>query len=145
MRRDREPAALLEAVLRQMPAAVIVAEAPSGRLLLGNEQVDRVLRRPFVPAASVEQYRAYEGFHPDGRPYEPHEWPLARSVARGEVVLEEEIAFRRGDGTRGVMSVNSSPVRDEGGRIAAGVAVFLDITERRQAEERVRRLAHHDA
>ena len=140
---DREHA-LLEAVVRHMPAGVIVAEAPSGRVLMGNEQVDRILRRPFVPAASVEQYREYEGFHPDGRPYEPHEWPLARSAAGGEVVLDEEIAFRRGDGTPGVMCVNSTPVRDAEGRIAAAVAVLLDITARREAEERVRRLAQHD-
>jgi PAS domain S-box-containing protein len=36
--------ALLETVLRQMPAGVMVAEAPSGRLLLGNEQMTRILR-----------------------------------------------------------------------------------------------------
>ncbi len=35
----------LEAVLQQMPAGVIIAEAPSGRVLMMNEQVPTVLQR----------------------------------------------------------------------------------------------------
>jgi signal transduction histidine kinase len=38
------------------------------------------------------------------------------------------------------VSVTSGPIRDEEGRIVAGVVVFNDITERKQAEEEVRRL-----
>jgi hypothetical protein len=119
-----EKQALLGAVLRHMPAGVVIAQAPSGRLLMGNEQVSRIWRLPFFPARVIEQYRKYTGFHPDGRSYEPHEWPLARSITHGEVVVAEKIEFQRGDGTRGVMSLSSAPVRGATGGIVAGVAVF---------------------
>ncbi|MEK0085082.1 PAS domain-containing protein [Benzoatithermus flavus] len=131
--------ALLEAVMQRMPLGVIVAEAPSGRLILGNEQVARIWRRPFVAAETIEAYDAgYRGFHPDGRPYAPHEWPLARAIAIGEVVDGEEIRFLRGDGTLGIMNVSAAPIRDDAGRIAAGVVVFQDVTERRATEEILR-------
>ncbi len=121
-----------------MPAGVVIAQAPSGRLLMGNEQVSRIWRLPFFPARFIEQYRQYTGFHPDGRSYEPHDWPLARSITHGEVVVAEKIEFQRGDGTRGVISVSSAPVRDATGRIVAGVAVFWDVTEHERAAAALR-------
>src|SRR5262245_17160115 len=127
-------------VLRQMPAGVIIAEAPSGKLIMGNGRVAQIWRHEFLPSANVEEYRAYEGFHPDGRPYEPQEWPLARSITAGEVVTNEEIEILRGDGTRGALISNSAPIRDCGGRIVAGVVSFFDISERKQAEQERERL-----
>uniref|UniRef100_A0ACD5GYJ4 PAS domain-containing protein n=1 Tax=Desertifilum tharense IPPAS B-1220 TaxID=1781255 RepID=A0ACD5GYJ4_9CYAN len=58
---------------------------------------------------------------------------LARAVSRGEVVVDEEIGFLRGDGTRGTMLVNATPVRDRQGNITAGVVTFNDISDRTSA------------
>lgn len=124
----------LEAVLRQMPAGVIIAEAPSGKLVLGNEQVEQIWRHPFVASTSVEEYRPYRGFHANGQPYATEEWPLARSISSGEVVQDEEIYVLRGDDTWGTMRVSSSPIRDRSGQIVAGAVIFYDVTERQRAE-----------
>ncbi|HEX7124540.1 MAG TPA: ATP-binding protein, partial [Thermodesulfobacteriota bacterium] len=132
----------LEAVLEQMPAGVILADAPGGRIRFANRQVDVIWRRPFQASSDFDDYR---GFHPDGRPYAPDEWPLARAVASGEVVTGEEIRIQRGDGTFGVIRVSAAPVRDADGRIAAGVLTFDDVTAARVAEERQRFLAEASA
>ncbi|HEX6533727.1 MAG TPA: response regulator [Gemmatimonadaceae bacterium] len=133
-----EPWALFEAVLKQMPSAVVIAEAPSGRLVLANEQVERFLRHPFRPSSRIEEYTDYTGFHPDGRELRPEEWPLARAIKSGEVVTDEEIRMLRGDGTIGVGLFSAAPVRDRGGRIVAGVVGWSDVTERKRAEEALR-------
>ncbi|MCL1464562.1 ATP-binding protein [Argonema galeatum] len=130
--------ALLEAVLQQMPAAAIVAEAPSGKLLLGNKLVEKIWRQPFLEADTIEQYRIYQGFHLDGQPYEAEEWPLARSIRNGEVVTEEEINFQRGDGSYGTMRVSSTPIYNYEGSIVAGVMTFYDITSSKRAKEELR-------
>ena len=127
----------LAAVLSQLPVGVIIGEAPSGRLVLGNAEVERIWRRPFLASAEVGEYDAYRGFHPDGQPYAPDEWPLARTLATGEVVSGEEIDFERGDGTRGTMVVNSTPIPDPDGTITAAVCTFVDITERTEARRRL--------
>jgi PAS domain S-box-containing protein len=124
----------LEAVLQQMPAGVLIAEAPSGRLLLGNQQVEDIWRHPFVASEDIEHYKDYRGFHEDGRPYQPDEWPLARSISTGETIAGEEIIFHRGDNTYGVMRVSAAPILDRDDNIVAGVATFYDITDRRRAE-----------
>lgn len=128
----------LEAVLRQMPSGVVIAEAPSGRLLLGNDQVERIWGRPLRPLASIEEYSLYETFRSDGQPIRAEERPLARSIAAGEVVEEEDMDFVRGDDTIGTMRISSAPIRDRDGRIVAGVAIFSDVTERKRAEHAVR-------
>ena len=38
----------LEAVLRQMPGGLIIADAPSSKLILGNEQVEQIWRHCFL-------------------------------------------------------------------------------------------------
>ena len=76
--------AFLETALRQMPCAVMIADAPSGRLRAPNDMVDEILREPFYAAKSIEDYGHWKAFHADGRAYEPHEWPMARAIRYGE-------------------------------------------------------------
>jgi len=127
-------ARMLEAVLQQMPAGVMVAEAPSGQLLLSNEQMVRTLGAPLPVTAGWADSAQYRVFHPDGQPYRLEEWPLVRAITAGEVVTEEEIDITRPDGTSGTMSANAAPIRSQDGRVVAGVIALHDITERKRAE-----------
>ncbi|HEX5751186.1 MAG TPA: PAS domain S-box protein [Archangium sp.] len=129
----------LQAVLQQLPQAVILAEAPEGRLVMGNAQAVR-LHGETVPANwSKEEYTtARTGFHADGRPYSPDEWPLVRALTRGEVVRGEVMEVARPDGSRFSLSVSAGPVRDAEGRVTAAVALMEDITERLRLETSLR-------
>jgi PAS domain S-box-containing protein len=131
----------LAAVLDQLPAGVILAEAPEGRLVLGNRLVEAIIGMPFIQAEHLGEYSAYPGFHLDGRPYAPEEWPLARSLLQGEVVQGEEIELRRPDGHRTVLLTSSAPIRDRAGNISAAVVTFVDVSELRRAEAAARRAA----
>lgn len=130
--RDYERA-LFETVLRQMPSAVAVVQAPTGKVLLTNERFGQVLRHPAVAVETVADYAAYRGFHPDGRPYAAEDWPVARAVLHGEVVQEHETDYLFGDGTRGVIATNAAPIRNAEGEVVAAVCIFRDVTEQKQA------------
>jgi two-component system CheB/CheR fusion protein len=127
--------AKLEEVLRQMPCGVMIAEAPSGTLLLANKHVEEILRQPFPQGANIEEHRA---LHLNKQPFKPEEWPLARSLTRGEVVTDEEIEYVRGDGTPVFLSVSSAPILDREGRIIAAVVTLFDLTHRKGTEEVLR-------
>ncbi len=71
----------------------------------------------------------------DGTPYGPMDWPVVRSLATGEPIVNEEIALRRRDGTSAIVMQTSAPVRDRSGQLLGAVVVSLDITERRSAEQ----------
>ncbi|QSQ27083.1 PAS domain S-box protein [Pyxidicoccus parkwayensis] len=126
---------ILQAVLQQLPHSVYIAEAPSGKLFLANEQAELQIRGPAVPARNTDEYRAYPGFHADGRPYESTEWPLARAMATGVPVLSEAIHVIRGDGSHGIVEYSATPVRDAQGHITHGVVVGVDVTARQEAEQ----------
>ncbi|HEX8985230.1 MAG TPA: response regulator [Bryobacteraceae bacterium] len=131
--------ARLEAVLRQMPAGVIMAEAPSGTITLRNVQVESILRGPFRIGGGPKDYLQYPAFHLDGRPYSVEDMPLARAVASGETVTNEEIRFARGDGSRATVLVSSVPIRNREGYVVAGMAVLHDVSDRHEIEAQLRR------
>lgn len=114
---------LLNTVLTSIPVAIAVVEAPSGKLIMKNELFEKVWRQQFVPSENIEDYGKYKGYHPDGRPYKAEEWPLARSITMGEVVEGEEIKIIFEDGTEKVLSISSTPVKDENGSIILGVII----------------------
>src|SRR5438128_4633927 len=136
----------LKTVLDRMPAGVIIGEAPSGKLLLANRQAEQVWGHPIALGAMIAEYEEYRGFHPeDGRRSEPEESPLARSIAKSEVVTAEKIDYLRSDGTRGTMLVSSAPIESPDRRIVSGIATFHDITQRKQVERVQRFLAEASA
>jgi PAS domain S-box-containing protein len=118
-----------EAVMRQMPAAVIIGEAPSGKLVFSNDKMHQVWGHDLIKSRKIDEYAMWVGFHADGRRYEPHEWPLARSIEKGEVVTNEDIEILRETGGRGVLRLSSTPILDRDGKIVAGVVICQDVTE----------------
>ena len=122
----------LRAVLEQMPSGVLVAEAPSGRVVFWNAQA--ITTWPdFLDAP--DGARRCRAIRSDGRPYTLDDWPLAHALTSGAVVASEEVEFRGDDGARTVMDVRCVPVRDTAGRISAAVAIMQDITERKRAAQ----------
>ncbi|WP_375771944.1 ATP-binding protein [Archangium gephyra] len=129
---------MLDAVLQQMPAGVIISE-PSGRTAFVNHQQEELVRGPMHYADSVAEYNAFHGFHPDGHELGPEEWPLSRSLLHGEVVTDQELELERRDGSRATVRVSASPVRDPEGRLIAGVAITRDVTRQKEQEAELRR------
>ena len=135
-----------EQLLRQMPAAVIVVEATSGKIIYVNREAQRsteqILGQPVPQEVGVyldlQESSNSKMLHPDGHPYEVEEWPIIRSIRSGEVVRDEEIIHLLGDGTQIWARFDSYPIYDEEGRIVAGVLVSRDITEQKRAEQELR-------
>ncbi len=127
--------AFLNAVLEQMPSAVMIIEAPDGRLVLANQQVENILRFSLRREEIFSSYQNMQGVFSDGRPVHVDEWPVMRSLRSGEVVRDETITLKRGDGSPGTFAISSAPIHDMAGRIVAAAAIFHDITERKRAEQ----------
>ncbi|HEY3731234.1 MAG TPA: ATP-binding protein, partial [Steroidobacteraceae bacterium] len=116
-------------------------------LLFSNRQAAALFNQPFpLPFIGhnwVASSAAFRGLHTDGRPYEPQEWPLARALATGEIVRDEELDFMRVDGTRSTVSMSTSAIRKRAGETVAIVAAFWDITERKRHEQALRASEEH--
>jgi PAS domain S-box-containing protein len=130
--------ALLMSVLEQMPASVVIITAPKGPILLSNHLANQIWDAALQDLSDLETFWQIPRYHPDGRVYRKEEMPLWRSLTLGEVVLDEEFSLRPKGRPSIHLSVNSAPVRDNQGRIVAGVVTHFDITARKQVQEALR-------
>jgi signal transduction histidine kinase/putative methionine-R-sulfoxide reductase with GAF domain len=123
---ERDARGMLEAVVAQMPVGVTVVSRDGG-ILYRNRALDSILRG--IDPALTSATRA------DGSACIPDGIPAARSLATGEVVVAEEMAVVRDDGTSAVISQTSAPIYVATGEVAGAVVVTLDETERRELEQ----------
>ena len=125
------------ATFRSLADGVVVADR-EGKVLFSNPVAERLLG--IVPQGSTPAAgRGVSGYYfPDKvTPYSTEHLPLARAM-RGETVTDEVIFLRNAHRPAGAwFSVSSRPLRDRGGAICGGVAIFRDITGYQQAFERI--------
>jgi PAS domain S-box-containing protein len=129
--------ALLQAVLQQMPAGVIIAEAPTGEIIVRNQFATDVWRGRSCDK-DTEKGTYFTALHSDGRVLKDDEWPLVRALRTGEVRVGEEFEIVKLNGERRFVRTNSGPIRDHDGNIIAAAVAFEDITQRRLADRALR-------
>lgn len=127
----------LAAILGQLAEGVIVADL-AGCITFVNEAAARIHG---VAELGVDPDRYTDTNHlltEDGRPYPPHELPLARVVASGIATGEERWRIQRPDGTI-VLAVGAArPVFGSDGERIGTVLTLRDETAREAAESAYR-------
>ena len=106
---------------------------PNGHVLTWNASAERLFGwaaqevvgkpLPIVPEDKQEEFAT-----------------LRRRAAEGQIFLGKEVVRRRKDGSLFWGSLSAGPVRDASGRTIAVMASMLDITERKEAQERAEHL-----
>ena len=136
---------LLTSLLKSLPMGVFMVEAPSGKPLMANDSAFGLLGRGLLPDAARHNLgELYQVFKlGSGDPYPPEEMPIMLGMS-GISAHVDDMVVERPDGTKSVLEVFGTPVTDEHGKVRASLVSFMDISERKQMEERVRQLAFHD-
>lgn len=139
----RRNQAQLDTVLQTMPVGILLAEAPSGRIVFGNARLERILGHSTVHAEDHSGYSAYRAHHPDGRPVAPTDYPLARITAGEADHAELTARYQRPDGTRRWIEIVGEAVKDDAGATVGAVVAVSDIEDRKRAEAQ-QDLLHHE-
>jgi PAS domain S-box-containing protein len=136
---------ILDALMEYIPEGITIADAPDMRTRRVSRygQILSGIPRGVVegaPGGQLDQH--WSICQGDGQtPVTPEEFPLARAVLYGEVVTNQELLITRPEGDCIPILCNAGPIRDPDGQITGGVIAWRDITERKQAEEDMRRKA----
>ncbi|MHC4252684.1 MAG: PAS domain S-box protein, partial [Planctomycetota bacterium] len=122
----------LRSLIQSAPTVVLFL-SPEGRILEFNAEAERLYGRSRNEALGMNYIDAF-------LPEEEREGVAAdmREVLEGKPTLGFENEIVTGDGTRRLLSWNVGRVPDARERPAGIVAVGLDITERRRAEDLIR-------
>jgi PAS domain S-box-containing protein len=128
----------LKAVLDALPVGVFIVDI-DGKIAQINEQAERIWCKS-EPSIEVEDWRMNRGrWASSGDFIKNQDWPLYRSLNRGETIIAEAIEIERFDGSRGTILSSSAPIKDDQGKITGAVSVILDITERKVMEEELQK------
>lgn len=141
LRRERERATELEALLDAAPTPVFIAHDPDCASLSGNRAANDLLKIPHGSETSLsapdERRPSHFRAMKNGCELMNEELPAQRA-ARGEEVRDFEFSLVFDDGTIRDVLGYGTPLCDEQGHPRGAVHVLVDITERKQMEEALR-------
>ena len=141
--RHRRLAEEMKRIMDVAPVAIWVANDPQCHDIIGNRMANR-----FYEAQEGENVSAgpAEGttdqtrrFFRDGLELRPEELPMQEAVAKDVDVRDSELHVQLPSGRWMVMLGHASPLRDAEGNVRGCVGAFIDITERKRAEEEISR------
>jgi PAS domain S-box-containing protein len=133
----RDSEARYRSVIEALPAAVYTTDA-EGRITMFNDAaVEFSGRTPTI--GSDSWCVSWKLFHPDGTPMRRDECPMAMALKQGEPVRGFEAIAERPDGTRVNFVPYPTPLRDSNGNLIGAINMLVDITDRKKAEEALRR------
>ncbi len=146
-KRAESEAERLRAVLESMPAAVLVGEGRAGGGVISVVMANGALAELHAASALTLSARTaeYEMLRADGSTVADKDLPLQRAIWYGEKAKEAELIVRFADGRQRSLLINAVPFPEQNDGTRQAVSMILDITERRRAEEELKRLAADNA
>ena len=143
LRRETDGARLLEAILENIPIGLaVIGGPPHFRTARVSRHGLEMSQRPLEQLISLpggQHHAEWKIFLPDGVTSPSVEQiPLYRASRLGEEVRNVELLMQAHDGHHIPVLVNASPIRDAQGNIVAAVNTWMDITDRKRAEEILR-------
>ena len=124
----------LRTILATIPVGIMIAEAPSGRIVGRNAALDAIAGAPGGEAKTLRTYNRWVSFHADGRRVDAHEYPLARLLSEDIDEAKLQVEYQRRDDSRIWIDIVGRPLRDPEGRRIGAVIAVSDIDARKKAE-----------
>ena len=121
-------------LLQALPAAIYTTDA-DGRITFFNRACIEFAGR--TPKIGDMWCVTWKLFLPDGTPLAHEDCPMAIALRENRPVRDVEAIAERPDGSRICFMPYPTPLRDETGRLLGAVNMLVDITTRKQAEERM--------
>ncbi len=137
----------LESLMEAVPAMVLIAHDPAGRNVTGNQMAYEMTHLPvganmskITPA--TESSLSFETFE-NGRFIPAVELPIHKAIRTNHPVRDEEVELRFEDGSSRWIFGSAVPLREETGAVRGAIGAFVDVTDRKRAEQELKR-AHNE-
>jgi PAS domain S-box-containing protein len=145
----RRLAAFNQAALKSLGEGLYAIDC-QGLVTFMNPAAEELFGWSFAELRGKKMHDMTHHHYRDGRPFPSSECAGFQVLTHGTPIKNHEDVFIRKDGTFFDVIYTNTPLRDDSGTITGLIVVFSDMTERKRAEERLRRQADlldqsHDA
>ena len=130
--------ARFETLVEHLPVAVNLMDL-HGRTILSNPAFRRFLPDAVIPSLLPDGEESWIGYDQQGRRLSRDQF-VAQRALRGETVSGIEFVYRPVGGQPVWTRVSGVPVQDATGRTAGALAVIVDISDQKAAQEALQRL-----
>lgn len=121
-------------LLQALPAAIYTTDAEGCITFFNRACIDFAGRMPKIGEMWCVTWKLYL---PDGTALPHDECPMAIALKQNRPVRDVEAVAERPDGSRICFMPYPTPLRDERGRLVGAVNMLVDITARKEAEQRM--------
>jgi two-component system phosphate regulon sensor histidine kinase PhoR len=122
----------LSRVLETMAEGVGIVDL-EGNLTYTNPMAKKILGlTDRQPLSSIYGDHNWSNVKIEGEALKADEHPVTIALKKETPVYDYEIGIQPVDGERFYISINAAPIRSENGDIIAGIATFMDVTQRRK-------------
>ncbi len=123
-------------MLDALPTAVYTTDAKGNLTYFNPAAVEFSGRKPEL--GNDKWCITWKLFYPDGTRMPHEECPMAVALKEGRNVFGQEAIAERPDGKRIWFMPYPSPLFDHEGNIIGGINIFVDISDRKQSEKKLR-------
>lgn len=128
----------LETLLDVVPIGIAIAQDAQCQQIRVNPAFVRQLgiTQSATPSVAVNQERPPYQMCQNGKVLPETQWPLQKAASHGVEVRDVEVDVVKPDGGVASILAYAAPLLDENGKPRGAIGAFLDVTERKRAQER---------
>ena len=117
----------LQKVLDALPVGVVIAEAPTGRILRRNPAAQALLHQDPILFETIADYAEHVTYYTEGRRLRSEEFPLARAIEHGETTRGLIVFCDLGNARGRWLRLTGNPLCTSDGVIFGAVATIQEL------------------
>lgn len=117
----------LRSAIDAVPVGIIIADGNDATIFMVNPSARTTFGNSIFPGQKFHEYGKIGLLDLEGHRLTAEEYPLTRSIQRGEIIESRPLLLRRPGGAVAHVSVSSRPIRSDEGKLIGGMMMVSDL------------------
>jgi PAS domain S-box-containing protein len=117
----------LRAAVNAVPIGMALADAQDCSIYMVNPEADRIFHGAIYPGQKLVEYTKVRFARADGRTLQPEEFPLSRTMLRGETVSARHVLYDGRNGSPANLEVSTRPIYSDDGSFIGGLMLVREL------------------